>query len=234
MSLQATKGLRHEVKYILPLSKVNICRSYLDHSCAYDPAFYENTIKSVYFDTFTLSLLKQKDNSIYYKYKVRLRWYEEKDGSLSKNAWLEIKKKFGTRTLKKRIKIDLDVNDLNKEPLKIAEKLNLSDYFLDEGFSEFHGIIPVCCIQYKRCRYIDMMQGLRISVDYNIEATDISEKISLKGYSGFAPNAVVEVKGAGARQLSKVLYKITDLGGRKNSFSKYEICLKNKMGITYD
>jgi len=233
MSLQATKGLRHEVKYVLPRSKVDICRSYFDHSCAYDPAFYENTIKSVYFDTFTLSLLKQKENSTYYKYKVRLRWYEEKDGSLSKNAWLEIKTKFGTRTLKKRIKIDIDVDALNKEPMKTAEKLNLSDYLLDEGLPEFHGIIPVCCIQYKRCRYIDMMGGLRISVDYDIEATDISDSIALKGYSGAAPTAVVEVKGAGAIQLSKVLYKITDFGGRKNSFSKYEICLKNKMGVTY-
>ena len=78
-----------------------------------------------------------------------------------------------------------------------------------------------------------MMGGLRISVDYDIEATDISDSIALKGYSGAAPTAVVEVKGSGARQLSKVLYKITDFGGRKNSFSKYEICLKNKMGITY-
>ncbi|MDA3798100.1 MAG: VTC domain-containing protein [Kiritimatiellae bacterium] len=234
MSSKASKGLRHEVKYIIPRSKVDMCRSYLDHHCAYDPAFYENTIKSVYFDTLSLSLLRQKENSIYYKYKVRLRWYEEKDGSLSPNAWLEIKTKFGTRTLKKRIKIDIDVQKLDRDPIGTAEKLNLSDYLEDEGHLEFHGILPVCCIQYKRCRYIDMMEGLRVSVDYDIEATHISDVIALKGYSGAAPTAVVEVKGSGAQTLSRLLYKITDFGGRKNSFSKYEICLKNIMGVTYE
>lgn len=233
MSGTVSQGLRHEVKYIIPASKVGICRNYLDHHCAYDPEFYENTIKSVYFDTFNLALLGQKENSVFYKYKVRLRWYEDKDGSLSSGAWLEIKSKYGTRTLKKRIRTSVDVERLNMMPIETAASINLSDYFAEEGYHEFHGIIPVCCIEYNRCRYIDMSGGLRVSVDYNIEATHLSDSIALRGFSGKASNAVVEVKGPGAQCLSKVLYRITDFGGRKNSFSKYEICLKNKMGVRY-
>jgi hypothetical protein len=217
---------RHECKFTLPLEQVEAAKALLDHACAPDPKYTENRINSLYYDTTHLDLLSQKTESEYYKYKVRLRWYcDVAEKVFSNSAYLEIKNKFGARSLKHRFPVSLEVAQLHRDPIHAVAGHSLLEWAEPHVYDQLSGLQPACVIAYRRKRYIDMLSGLRIALDYEIQGLHPGPGLHPRGLTGRSPLAVLEVKGIHARELPSSLYSLTSLGVKKSSFSKYEICL---------
>jgi hypothetical protein len=67
--------LQRELKYVFPNLRAGWLREWLGVRCRPDGEFAAGRISSIYFDTWSESLLDEKVNSDYQKTKVRLRWY---------------------------------------------------------------------------------------------------------------------------------------------------------------
>ena len=88
--------VRHEGKFVVPQRFLPVVEAVIEHVCAPDPRFRTNIIKSLYFDTQGLDLLRQKRASELLKKKVRIRWYvDPQSGAPGPEAYLEIKCKDG-------------------------------------------------------------------------------------------------------------------------------------------
>ncbi len=78
--------MNFEIKYQVPLEKIDPLQVSLSFNYLTDPSFYPNNkICSVYYDTLDLKSIFEKENSDFFKQKTRIRWYESKD---NKNAYL--------------------------------------------------------------------------------------------------------------------------------------------------
>jgi hypothetical protein len=199
---------------------VSRVRALLDHLCVADPAFPANIIKSLYFDTDRMELLRQKQASELLKRKVRIRWYVDPvSGAALPQAHLEIKTKNGARRDKQRLALPVPAAEFDRDPVAAAREL---DGALS---SRLHGLQPACVIQYLRRRYIEMGQGFRMALDTDIRASS-SNRALLRDMRESRPAvAVLEVKGAGVRELPPSLSSMHLWGVRKAAFSKYAACL---------
>jgi hypothetical protein len=219
--------LRHEAKFVLPQYRVPAVRAWLDHCCARDPAYGENIISSVYFDTLQLDLLEQKEQSEYIKHKVRIRWYTELSGSaLSDRAYLEVKGKQGARTHKRRIPLPVRVSALDRDPIGTAVSVDLAEHITDTARNDLRRLLPVCVVRYRRRRYIEMATGSRIALDHAIEGLHANPRFRLRRPAAASDAAVLEVKGPGAHALPPTLHALVRFGVRKTSFSKYAVCVR--------
>ena len=219
-------AIRHECKFVVPIRNYSRVEALLDHSCATDPAFQTNIIKSLYFDTDQLELLRQKQASEFLKRKVRIRWYvDPQTGAPGPNAYLEVKTKHGARGGKKRIALPIPAAEFDCDPLAAANKVSSDMLEGTDLEGALRGIAPACVIQYRRRRYLELGQGHRIALDSDIRSSSLNRTL-LRGLRESRPSyAVLEVKGAGARELPPSLRILHQWGVRKAAFSKYAACL---------
>ena len=191
-----------------------------------DPRHFRNTIHSLYYDTPRLDSVSEKDDSEYLKCKVRVRWYtDDADAQSSPNIYLEIKRKEGSRSFKKRFCLPIEASAFSKDPIAAAEGLDLGEWLDEECGTEFRNMVPVCVIHYVRCRFVDMATGDRIALDRNIGVVHPNPRLRFPGYAGTLDSSVLEVKGEQARVLPSTLVGLQTLGVRKTSFSKYAECV---------
>jgi len=220
------RGPRHEIKFVFPHYYVQPALAWMGHYCAPDPAYQHNVIKSLYFDTRRLKALHEKDESEFLKCKVRVRWYTDTENtSCSEYAFLEIKSKQGHRSFKKRFRLDIDVEELNRYPVETGYRLDLKALADDEDWHQFSGMHPLVVIRYVRRRFIEMASGLRVSMDHHIGVTHANPAFPFPGGPGVLPEAIVEVKGTDARKLPPVLHGLQAFKLRKTAFSKYAECV---------
>lgn len=188
----------------------------------------EGHVNSVYFDTPQTLAVSEKDNGDNLKRKVRVRWYGRPETlPESVPVFLELKHRIGSARRKIRVETTAPRALLAGAPL---DDSRWPAIFADNAaaLGEPVGAIwtPVCRIEYDRLRYNDLEGSSRVSLDWNIAATAVSETRFPQADVPVALDRLVcEFKnrgGAPPRWADEMLRA----GLRLQSFSKYGSCME--------
>ncbi len=223
----------HETKFVLNNSASGIMLRWLQARCRPDPQFEAAIVSSIYYDTSKWKFLREKINSDYLKTKVRLRWYADiETREPQDDSYIEAKYKRGSRRAKVRIKTGISGKWLSRVNLDNLKLLKVPHLLRNNGIIIAGHLIPVFTITYKRRRFIEIMTGARLSIDYDISAPCVNRQVLTRQNPARLQNAVFELKG-NLTELPDVLTQLTALGCRKESFSKYLNCYKNIMTVSF-
>ena len=177
--------LRYEYKYFVPMSKLDLLRDMinpftkLDKYASSRPS-KEYTVRSIYFDTPDFECYTTKIAGLKHRNKVRLRGYNEEDGS--NIVFMEIKRKYEGPIMKNRAPIRFEdfkklvrsegqsVDDLVDNTKKFAEARDNARRFLYNIYAR--KMRPVVVVIYERepflSNYYDPENNLRITLDKNL------------------------------------------------------------------
>jgi hypothetical protein len=210
-----------ELKFLLPPERLAAVRLLLDSRCEADPAFPDNVVCSIYFDTVHLQLLDENRNGDRFKTKVRVRWYESPaSGSSDPASVLEVKHRMGERRSKWRAQSPFSSSWLAQVSLEDSALLGVSRVAARDAPIPPMQLIPYVLVKYRRQRYFEPLSGSRISLDTEIRVPKVnSHRLPGLASSPFE-TTVLEVKNSGGT-LPPSLQCVTGLGCRKASFSKY-------------
>ena len=219
---------QREWKYVFANRRARLLGDWLETRCRPDPLFAAGRITSIYFDTPEGSLLDEKLNSDYLKTKVRLRWYGDWiTGAPAGGVFLEVKQRIGSTRRKFRRVLDWAAEELEAMPLEDPRLLAIPRLAMEAGFFFVRPLRPAICLAYRRRRYLEPETGTRICLDQDIAPVRIHGE-----RGGVArqpiPEGVFEVKGT-AEQLPAALQPLMALGCRRQSFSKYERCMEQRI-----
>jgi hypothetical protein len=211
-----------EIKYCFINQLEQMLLDWLEYYCVQDPNYYLGHISTLYYDTPTLDLYREKRNSDYLKSKVRLRWYsklQELKRNQEVKCYLEVKRKYGALRVKKRLKLNLSAKQLHHNPFVDDEIMRLPLMVYQLGYFPQGILVPVLLIQYERYRFIDPQSGSRISLDTNICCKNANAEYISGEPPIFFGVGVLEVKGKYREMpgfLAPIAHHLT-----KESFSKY-------------
>jgi hypothetical protein len=209
-----------ELKYGLPAGRAALARRILSAACRPDNDYPSGCIWTIYYDTPGLASLREKVNSDYLKLKIRLRWYSELDRPAAGPAFIEAKRRVGTRRDKVRLQLPYTGSDLAGWTLEDGRLTTLPQLLRAKGIA-LHGIWhPVVLIRYRRDRYVEPLSGARVNLDSGITALALHAGFSSTFTPGPLGLAVVEVKGW-QEELPFALRNLLPLGARKLSVSKF-------------
>lgn len=216
----------HEIKIALPSVRAVEAGIHLGAACTRDHEHPSNEVCSVYFDTPDLKFVREKIDSHYLKTKIRIRWYEALPGGKSDpsaGAVLEVKRRIGSRRVKKRLPLDLTTTALAGDPLGLSCYADLPRWLatLDVGIRA--PLRPLLMVRYRRHRFVEPSSASRIALDDHIRLEAVDSDRLPAGRRGHVDTAVVEVKGS-VGALPQSLRFLWRLGGRRMSFSKYGAC----------
>jgi len=216
-----------ETKFVFQSEIAEKLSMWLSKRFPKDPIFPENTIQSIYYDTYDWDFLKEKINSDYIKTKVRLRWYSDLNGPLNgKASFIEAKIKVGSKRTKYRLQTSFSGNRLSNMAL---EDDRLKDIPLQlRSLNSFYlptFMIPICEIRYCRMRFIEPITRARICLDYDICVSRVNRRVLSFHFATKLSHGVFEFKG-NVSNLPRELHQLTAFGCRKESFSKYFECVK--------
>ncbi len=143
-------------------------------------------VSSLYFDSFDLFDYQEKAGGFLERKKIRARIYEPFLHK-SQYVWLEVKRKYDSKTTKNRAKITRDEWErFSEEGISFLFKKNWEDEQLKdknkflENFVRF-SVKPKVFIRYSRKPFLNQAENLRVNFDYNLEACKKSDL----GYSNF-------------------------------------------------
>jgi hypothetical protein len=210
--MSAPGNLVHEIKYRLPAAAAAAARVLLSGVCRPERPHAEGVVHTVYLDTPEHRSREEKLASEYLKTKVRVRWYEGSPG-----AWIEVKRRIGSRRAKRRALLPFPAAALGAAPLA-SPRLAATELALRLGEPLELRLRPVLHLRYRRARFELPAFGARLALDTEIRA------LARAGRCEPAPRAldvaIVEVKG-GSRELPAPLAPLAALGAVRASFSKY-------------
>lgn len=234
MSVASSSVLQRELKYVFPNVRARTLRAWLDVGCRPDPQFAAGRISSIYFDVPGGTLLDEKINSDYLKTKVRLRWYGDwTTGLAAGSVFLEVKRRVGSSREKYRRRLDWSAAELENTALESARLLEIGRMVGEAGFRFSAPLFPAICIGYRRRRYVEPATGTRICLDQDICAVRIHASLGPVVRGRPIEEGVFEVKGA-AERLPETLLPMIALGVRRQSFSKYQQCMGQRMPAAPD
>jgi hypothetical protein len=228
--MSPTSSQHIEEKYVFLNQQKGSIQAWLEHSCSADPAYDVGVVSSIYYDTPSLALYEEKRNGDYLKCKVRLRWYGEPGQRIegpSMTGYLEIKRKTGALSVKKRKACSLPLEALTVEPLSREEILRLPAEVYDLGYLPKGLLIPVLLIRYTRHRFVDHRSDSRIALDTDICCSHVNEALFPWLAPAHLDTGVLEIKGR-QRELPRNLDAITTYLS-KSAFSKYARCIEHMM-----
>ncbi|MCB0319970.1 MAG: polyphosphate polymerase domain-containing protein [Bdellovibrionales bacterium] len=170
---------RHELKFIVPLGEADALFSDLLLYCDYDPHVTENKsyeIASIYYDTEDLRFYYDREESIGYRRKVRLRSYNYRGEATA--LFIEIKEKHQQYVLKKRILLrsmdilkTFELHDHIPLEAVIAEMEDCPEAREIEYLHNRLHLYPVVNIRYHRRPLIPKFENdMRITLDTRITA----------------------------------------------------------------
>lgn len=225
----------YELKLEVGRFRVEALAAHLAAFCRPDPKYPSNSVVSVYFDTPDLRLLGEKIDSHYLKTKVRLRWYEDDAevdaGSSATEAFLEVKRRIGSRRRKARFETGLSGADLRDEPLHSRAFLGLPEQLLQRGLDLPGPLRPLMTIRYHRRRFVEPFSGSRVCLDTEIRVTALDlARLPPAALPAALPGGVLEIKGQNAA-LPPALTHLSAAGAFKSSFSKYGRCYSLVTGV---
>lgn len=203
---------------------------WLSSGCQLDADYPTAWISSLYFDSPGLVHYDQKVGSDYSKFKVRLRWYTvegetRRAGAVS--CFLEVKRKIGSVRSKQRLAIELPPDALTN-PLRSPEIDSVINEARALGYIGSGALVPAIIVRYRRRRFIDHRDDLRLSIDTNISGHS-KNPLLFKRFDIALPVGVVEAKGTGTgRTLPSVLTPVRGFLHHA-AFSKYANCCEQLM-----
>jgi hypothetical protein len=206
---------RFEIKFEGPGPLAGRMEALLRARCAADPAFPENEVHSIYFDTRRLAAYEDKAAGQYVKEKVRLRWYVPGDG----HAWLEIKTRTGSRGGKRRKRVSF-------EAAEAVDERALAALLLEHLGSVYP---PAVWLSYRRLRFVTPDGAARVALDRDIAVRWASSALPPRRPPGTLPMFVVEVKGDDPQPVGWLSSTIGRFA-RRTAFSKYALCVEHIRG----
>jgi hypothetical protein len=209
---------RYEIKLVLPAVQIALARSWiLSHRDAYCVAYPSRRVNNIYFDTYENSFQNAHLAGVFFRSKLRFRWYGET--WKAENGQLELKSRIGKVGEKavKPIHSTIDImNSSWKEIIASIEK-DSSDLL-----PVFTATRPVLISHYFREYYQSADGVLRITLDSN-----------MKSYGqafGFLPNlstlelqldqVIVELK-ASSRESQRISDALLEFPVHTTQFSKF-------------
>lgn len=213
-----------ENKYVVEEYLAAKLKAWLSLRCIPDQNYPAGIISSIYFDTRSFSLLREKINSDYLKAKVRLRWYSDPySGQQEDQCFLEVKNRIGSKRIKLRFRQEFSSDLLSASRFETTGLLQINQILKENGVFLVDDLLPVIRIQYLRHRFHEPTTSARISLDTDIRVTGTNIQMLPGGCTTCLGTAVFEHKGQNS-QLPATLHQLTAFGLRKASFSKYSAC----------
>lgn len=224
-----------EQKYVFPEGERDALLAWLRHRFRPDAAFPVNRVVTLYYDTPSFEFYRQKRNSEYLKAKVRLRWYENGDGTGAgeeaaagagqpgeRRCFLEVKQRCGSLRRKGRLSVALAADELDGDPFGGAALRRLARRVPELGFHSPGTLVPLLEIRYRRHRFVDAASGTRLALDAAIRCSRANNRLLPFPTPARLSAGVLELKGAFAdepRALGLLGHRLV-----RSSFSKYGSC----------
>ena len=217
---------RVERKFYLPPGRVDLAYAVLRQVCRSDPGYAEGRVTSLYFDTADLDSYYASASGDWERHKVRLRWYGEIDDGHEVSVFLERKTRKGLSSTKRRRMFRVAAERLRPDRLSdgVIDRRTLVDTLAEMGHHAGARLRPVVAVSYRRRRLVDMLSGVRVSIDGEIRSTLVAKDIGAGAFEVRLPGGVVEVKGPDV-ELPPSLRRIRLLDTGWSRFSKYCQCL---------
>lgn len=165
---------RHEKKYLITQEKLNRIMPVLMQHLNYDPFCVdggEYRIYSIYYDTVNHDIIRHNSSKPFYKEKMRIRSYYDKNGP-DDMVFMEIKKKSGGVGNKRRIKIRLgEIEPFINEGVLPEAKTYLEKQVAKElqYFLNNNKVSPALYVQYDRLALFGKEnKDFRMTFDHNV------------------------------------------------------------------
>ena len=181
---------RYEIKFIFNELEYVEVKYFLKYINSFK-SFPIRNVSSLYFENYEYSSLKDNISGISNRKKLRLRWY-----NTDSTPKIEIKNKFSRIGNKKTFLID----SVDKKTINTLSAKELSQTifnFLKKNHDEpflLNKFIPVLNVSYNR-EYYETNEGLRITIDKNINFRQVSPNKNITFYKKIKSNKkVMELK----------------------------------------
>ena len=222
---------RIERKFFVQPENIGFAYALLCQFCKPDCNYHSEQINSLYFDTLDLKQHTRSLEGEFRKDKVRIRWYHSLDQYRKEVlVFLELKSREGFTGSKQRKRMSVPVRHL--EPGKLLQgivpKTELLATLADFNYYPDAPIYPVIEISYWRYRFIELVTGTRVSLDYNIRSTMSNRTLGNGEHELRVAGAVIEVKGT-TMELPVTLRQMKLLDIDWSRFSKYSLCLDSHL-----
>ena len=181
---------RYEIKFVLDNARLSDAMQWLYNNTTANKTYNNRQVNSIYFDDVDFSSVRDNLAGISQRNKLRLRWYGHQDNSL---PFLEVKTKNGRLGCKNSYPIKSITGNLSELNIdKIASKCikDLAEHNI--VFDEY--LVPTLQVNYER-EYYETHNGIRITIDQNIQFSDTQLHTTLDKNSSFPyPFKVMEIK----------------------------------------
>jgi len=174
-------GMRHELKFYLPISMIDKIRPLIADHAQHDPYCADEpnqnyTVRSIYFDSDDLNFYHEKIDSVKTRRKLRVRTYNTHQ--TDSIAFVEIKRKFGRVGCKDRLMLPLGMVDHAMNGVKPEVVLGEKPSFRDRSvlgkiryLLNMKRLHPVVLVTYDREAFLGKRdRTARITFDRNIRS----------------------------------------------------------------
>jgi len=174
-------GMRHELKFYLPISMIDQIRPLIDGHVQHDPYCAKQpnqnyTVRSIYYDSVDLHFYHEKIDSVKTRRKLRVRTYNTHNSDSI--AFVEIKRKFGRVGCKDRLMLPLGKVDHAMNGVKPEEVLGENPSFGDRSvlgkirfLLNMKRLHPVVLVTYDREAFVGRRDTtVRVTFDRNIRS----------------------------------------------------------------
>lgn len=212
-----------EKKWIAPFTQKDFALAWLRQACLPDPQYPKGCVKSIYYDTPSLSHYREKSNGDYLKSKARLRWYGSEGREEYVTAFAEIKSKTGSGREKTRKKIAVKSSWIESVPLHDPSLMELFRRDELKGFFPAR-LIPVITIVYERFRFICPYTKARVCLDSGIHTERFNSNLFSfisADYKIFFSFIVLEIKDNTGEDEIPWIHTLYEKGFRSRSVSKF-------------
>ena len=214
----------YELKFTFNSLQTTLLENLLTLKCSKDPDFPVSKVESIYFENINGTAFSEKANSDYLKTKYRVRWYENPsaeppESTRETSVYIEPTTNSGRRRAKMRDSLKTDLRQLKGHDLSSPYHQLWKQYFFESGTTA--NIEPYLQISYVRKRFVEHLEGVRISLDSKIRVERSNSLYLPPPIIQELPLGVLEIKGDSA-EIPESLGYITSTLARKASFSKFE------------
>lgn len=171
---------RIEKKFIVNSISYNNIIYLIENRIGFKEIFNERQVNSIYLDDAKLSSFYANIDGNFYKQKWRLRWYGKTFGE-NKELNLEQKSKLGMIQFKK--------NEIISKSI-INENMNLNSFY-ENLPPKIKNLLIVSFIRYTRRYFANKDMSIRITVDKNIEYSNINRKKIFRINNPYCDNRII-------------------------------------------
>ncbi len=229
VSADVRLGERFERKYFVPPKSIGFAYSLLRQVCRPDDEHSRDRVNSLYFDTPDLDYYTASADGEFKKEKVRIRWYgETRHPRETVPVFLELKSRQGLASSKERQRMLVSSERLQLARLGtgIVDRNMLVETLARFGHYLESSLRPIILISYMRYRFIEMLTGMRISLDYDIHSSMVARELGHGERELPLRGGVIEVKGP-TMDWPATLARIKMLDVDWSKFSKYCYCIES-------